>query len=140
MVNKSDFARVVYNLADWGVHGTVIRRLRKPEEDIDKVSNPRVAQAISGLRSSVSSHAMQSIFDNPEQNQADPISQILQRYWINDPVEYLLSDEVNNMEIDTTPRIDWVPLMSSREYDRDSILQRSKDRIPFITKRFRRKK
>lgn len=50
MVHKADFARVIWKLADWWVHWTVIKRL-SPES---RVKKRRIAQRIWELKSSVS--------------------------------------------------------------------------------------
>lgn len=53
MVHKADFARVIWNLADWWVHWTVIKRL-KQSQNVDGKSE-RVKLKIWELKLSVSS-------------------------------------------------------------------------------------
>ena len=59
MVSRQRFADIVQDLAAWGVHGTVIKRLRDPEWSIEK--SELAKKRISELKSSVSYDTMNTV-------------------------------------------------------------------------------
>lgn len=69
MVNKADFARVIWSLAKDEVHWTVIRRLQRPRNE---TASKAVREKIWELKSSVSSLAMQAVLDNTQEQNQEP--------------------------------------------------------------------
>lgn len=64
----------------------------------------------SGITEVLHSHYEQRI------NQ-DLFAQAFARHWIDDPYEFLMRPENQNSRIDTTPRIDWVPVVPIADID-----------------------
>ena len=81
MVHKADFARVIWNLADWWVHWTVIKRLQQ-SQNVDAKSE-RVKLKIWELKSSVSELVLWDIsFELTDENIELMVEELVDERWV----------------------------------------------------------